>query len=720
MFWRILYPATGALLAGLLLLGNGPVGAGDDDVPPVPGSENTPDVQARGPVHEAYAEPSALEPLPSPVVPKEPPQPIEETPPEQKPEGDHVVWIPGYWSWDEEAKDFLWVSGFWRNVPPGRRWVPGSWQNVEGGFQWVRGYWADDKLASAAPTADPSVTEQYLAPPPESIERGPTVPAPDPTSIYIPGNWVWREARYAWRPGFWCAYRPGWVWTPACYQWTPCGYVYVEGYWDYPLCDRGLLFAPVRFPAAFFARRVPYTPAYVVQPDFLIGALFVRRTAACYYFGDYFNPGYARNGFVPWIDYRLSRSFYDPSFAYYRHTFAGHAGWERSLRSLYAARLSGEVPPPPRTLRQQNSAVLAIAEKRTATTLVHSSINLTKVQNVSVLAPVARVGEMKVTALSALAGATVRPPVDRRIKLERLSKEQLATQTATVTHFRTLAQQRHKAEATLARGEGVPRRPTDHPLAAKITLPKGTPPHPAPKVVVKPPPPLVTRPSHPEHPVSVPKEPSSGGKAGPHPPPKETPKTEPPHTPKTPPPPAPAPKPPAPAPKPPAPAPKPPAPAPAPAPLREPPSGGKAGPHPTPKETPKTEPPHTPKTEPPHTPKTPPPPAPAPKPPAPAPKPPTPAPAPAPHPAPAPKPPPPPAHAPAPAPPHATPPAPHPAPPHPAPAPKPAPPPAHAPAPAPPKPPPAAHHAPPAPPVHATAPAPKASSHPPAPGHKPA
>ena len=90
------------------------------------------DVQARGPIHEAYAEPTNTVEAPAEVVAKEPPAPIEETPPEEKPEGDNVVWIPGYWSWDEETKDYLWISGFWRAVPPGRtgrratgrRWTP--------------------------------------------------------------------------------------------------------------------------------------------------------------------------------------------------------------------------------------------------------------------------------------------------------------------------------------------------------------------------------------------------------------------------------------------------------------------------------------------------------------------------------------------------------------------------------------------------------------------
>src|SRR5437867_2448331 len=83
--------------------------------PPVPkGIE----VLARGPVHEAFATPTT-EPAPTKSVSKPPPKPIEEMPPEQKPDGD-VVWINGYWAWDDDRNDFLWVSGIWRTPPPGR------------------------------------------------------------------------------------------------------------------------------------------------------------------------------------------------------------------------------------------------------------------------------------------------------------------------------------------------------------------------------------------------------------------------------------------------------------------------------------------------------------------------------------------------------------------------------------------------------------------------
>src|SRR5262249_13328315 len=159
-------------------------------------------------------------PRESPVIPREPPPVIDEVPPDQKPEGENVQWIPGYWQWDDERNDFIWVSGVWRDVPPGRQWVPGFYHQVEGGYQWVAGYWQ--------PVDQQDVT--YLPPPPESVEEGPSSPVPD-DSVYVPGCWVFRETRYMWRPGYFVARQPGWVWCPSHYLSTPAGFLFVEGFW---------------------------------------------------------------------------------------------------------------------------------------------------------------------------------------------------------------------------------------------------------------------------------------------------------------------------------------------------------------------------------------------------------------------------------------------------------------------------------------------------------
>ncbi len=88
---------------------------------------------------------------------------------------------------------------------------------------------------------------EYLPEPPETVEAGPNIAAPSADSSWLPGCWVWRQNRYAWRPGFWATVQPNWDWIPDHYMWAPRGYVFVDGYWDRPIDRRGVLFAPVQF-----------------------------------------------------------------------------------------------------------------------------------------------------------------------------------------------------------------------------------------------------------------------------------------------------------------------------------------------------------------------------------------------------------------------------------------------------------------------------------------
>src|SRR5262249_3701273 len=149
-------------------------------------------------------------------------------------------------------------------------------------WQWVAGFWKPQDQQEV----------DFLPAPPDPIAEA--IPAsPTAQSIFVPGCWVYRQAHYLLRPGVWIGGCPGWVWIPASYVWTPAGYVFVEGHWDYPFRDRGLLFAPV-----FVDRRIwvqPgwfYRPSFVVYDAFLLGSLFVRLDHRSYYFGDYFDPSY--------------------------------------------------------------------------------------------------------------------------------------------------------------------------------------------------------------------------------------------------------------------------------------------------------------------------------------------------------------------------------------------------------------------------------------------
>jgi hypothetical protein len=369
------------------------------------------EVQARGPVHEAFAQPVSTQPEPSPVVPQAPPEPVPEEPPDQRPEGDNVQWIGGYWAWDADRNEFIWVSGTYRNVPPGQRWVPGYWENTPDGWRWVGGFWAPDTQAETP----------YLPQPPAPLNTDPSTPPPDDNSFYTPGVWVYRQTRYVWRPGFWRAYRPGLVWVPACYTWTPSGCVFVDGYWDYPLEDRGLLFAPV-----CFTRPLWQTPGWFYQPSYVVGcgpllnAFFVRPGWGSYYFGDYYGAGYAGRGFQPWFAY--GPRFRDPLYGYYGWSHRGNPGWQAGLRQLYLDRVAGRAPLPPRTLVQQN-------------TLLRQSIvnnNTTIVRNNSL---------RMVSTLNQFRGSNVR--------LTRVSATQRTTLRVNAQQMRTFGLARSRSEAAL-------------------------------------------------------------------------------------------------------------------------------------------------------------------------------------------------------------------------------------------------------------------------------
>ncbi len=429
------------------------------------GATDGTEVQARGQIHEAYGEPSRSQALEGAFVDRQPPQAIEESPPEDKPAGDNVSWISGYWGWDDEAKDYIWISGFWRVMPPSRSWVPGSWQKAAAGYRWVSGYWG-----AVAVESQPT---EYLPPPPLSIDAGPSIPAPEVSSVYVPGTWVYRTSRYNWRPGYWIGYRPSWVWVPASYRWTPCGYLFVAGYWDRPLLERGLLFAPVRFTRPIYLEAgFVYRPAFVIQPDFLCGALFVRLDGG-YYFGDYFTVGYQRR-YTAWMSYRPSRFVIDANFGYYRSAYAGNVVWERNLRTLYTSRYSGDIPRPPRTLVQQNTVINNITINKTTTNIVHKNVNITNVQNQTVLSPVKSVSNLRVTGMASLAGpnATGLPAV-REMKMERASKERLADETKSIKRNQAISTQRAANETRLT--AKAPTATATAPLKVQMELPRGTP-----------------------------------------------------------------------------------------------------------------------------------------------------------------------------------------------------------------------------------------------------
>jgi WXXGXW repeat (2 copies) len=314
--------------------------------PPVPqGIE----VQARGPIHEAFAS-LAGDPTPTKPVPKQPPKPLDEMPPEEKPEGN-AVWIGGYWGWDDDRSDFLWVTGTWRTPPPGKKWVAGYWRDNTDSWQWVPGFWTQADTAEK-----PAEQVTYFPAPPPPPEVASPGPPPNPETFFVPGSHVWVDGRYMWRAGYWARVQPGYVWVSSHYRWTPTGYVYIPGYWDLAVSRRGFLYAPIVVDPNVVTVGFVYTPAYVVPDRMVVECLFVRPSHCHYYFGDYYGPAYRDYGFESCVVY--SRRHYDSIIVYETYERRSDPTWINVQITLCNDRYAGRAPCPPRTLVVRDRVVV--------------------------------------------------------------------------------------------------------------------------------------------------------------------------------------------------------------------------------------------------------------------------------------------------------------------------------------------------------------------------
>ena len=268
----------------------------------------------RGPVHEAFAEPVQLNPQEMLTVPKLPPALVEEVPPDARPAGEDVNWIPGYWAWDDEREDFIWVSGIYRRTPLGRSWQPGQWEQVAEGYRWLPGRWIP--IAGGG---------ELLPTPPESLEEGPQGEPVSEDHFWVPGSWQYRNQRYVWRPGFWSACHNNWVWVPDYYVAGVNGCHFVPGYWDYGWEHRGTIFAPCRFRRSHVGFR--YCPSVVIDFAGAFTHLWVRPRYCHYYFGDYYDNRYGSWGIQPWYRYHHHhRRAYDPLYVHYKWRYKHHHG----------------------------------------------------------------------------------------------------------------------------------------------------------------------------------------------------------------------------------------------------------------------------------------------------------------------------------------------------------------------------------------------------------
>ena len=357
--WIIIFLAT-ISLGSLRLYAQ----VSDTDVPPATPAQEQPEVLSRGPVHEAFAEPVTMQTQDGLIASQQPPPNIEEVPPAERPQGSQFVWIPGYWSWDADRNSYIWVSACWRAAPPKMSWVPGYWSQVSGGWEWIAGYWAPAGVQNI----------EYLPAPPTVEDLEPVTVQPSPDTIWVPPCMYWSNGHYVRRAGYWLAAQPNWVWVPSHYVVTPRGYIFAEGHWDYSLDHRGVLFAPVYFPASVYLQTgFTFSPGIVVDLGLLQVNLFSYPRYCHYYFGDYYDGAYLSIGIYPWFESRRHHIWYDPIYEHERWHHRSDSRWEEHERDEYRRRCDDKNLRPAHTFREQESRMAKLPEsQRHATQVVQS------------------------------------------------------------------------------------------------------------------------------------------------------------------------------------------------------------------------------------------------------------------------------------------------------------------------------------------------------------
>lgn len=192
--------------------------------------------KAISPIHEAFAVQENDEVILISTK-NEPPAPIKEKIPPQPDSSLH--WISGYWQWSTMDDDFVWVSGTWRRPPTGHRWISGHWKK-NGDAVWVRlpGFWIKSSENEL----------QYLPKmPPEPISDWPIMTGEN--TFWVKGHWECCSEGYVWVEGYEASIVPGFVYSSSRYVWSESGerngYVFIEGFYDWSLEDRGFAYPSV-------------------------------------------------------------------------------------------------------------------------------------------------------------------------------------------------------------------------------------------------------------------------------------------------------------------------------------------------------------------------------------------------------------------------------------------------------------------------------------------
>jgi hypothetical protein len=227
---------------------------------------------------------------------------------------------------------------------------------------------------------------------------------------------------------------------PAHYVWSPSGYLFVPGYWDLPVANRGLMFAPVYYPQPVYARPgFVFTPSISIVGSAVTANLFVQASTNQYLFGDFYAQNYVSVGIVPWFSFTFVSgrpAYYDPLFSYYSVVnVRENPRWVAQVRESYVLRRENVALRPPRTYVEQTRLI-----ERNVTI----NRNITVIDHRTVAMP------LRQLAADPIAGKNL-----RMVRVNEVERQQLRQQVAQLHEFR---EQRQHQEREAAR-EGMASRP---------------------------------------------------------------------------------------------------------------------------------------------------------------------------------------------------------------------------------------------------------------------
>ncbi len=209
-----------------------------------------PKILSSGPVHAALVSANTRAIESTARVPRQPPtEPLAANQPTRQ--NLDLVWIDGYWEWHRGYSEFVWVPGIWRKAPSGLTWKPGKWMPAPDGAVRYPGYWFKNseppEILRNSPADKPADDPDYK----RDGGRTATRKMVGNDGFWVRGGWTLdAQGRYKWKPGYVAAVQEGYQWQAGSVIPVPGGYVVVDGYWDYPIPQRGQAFAALRLPSA--------------------------------------------------------------------------------------------------------------------------------------------------------------------------------------------------------------------------------------------------------------------------------------------------------------------------------------------------------------------------------------------------------------------------------------------------------------------------------------